>query len=513
MVFSMVPNGKAAFLLRLLVAVMSGLISSLAFPRENISPLIFASLVLLLLALENQKALAAGTIGFVGGLAFYLSQIEWLSLYLGPIPWLALGVLEAAIFSVGCIFIARVWTWLNSQSRASKQFRVLFFGFIIATIWTAREWVSITLPYGGFPWSRLAQTQSETFLAKWVFFGGIGSLSFVIAWISAMVAVWLSVSTKRGVHFDIPAAIAAVSLIAIPACIDIPVNNDAGYLKVAAVQGNANAGLFANVDRGTFLKNHLDASQPLLGRDFDLVVWPENASDLSPFSDAIANAQITSFVNDGIKAPLIFGTITERGDEIFNSSILWQPEVGPTDYYDKKRPVPFAEYVPDHDFWYSLAPDLVGLISRGYTFGTRDGIFEIENNKVGVLICFEIAIDDIGRDLVNEGASIILAQTNNADFGHSDETFQQAAFAKLRAIETGRVVVNDSTVGLSAIFMPDGSTLQQLPTFEAGVMEANLPLSNSKTPASFIGRYFDLGINVFAALIICISFVRRKSVE
>ena len=218
---------------------------------------------------------------------------------------------------------------------------------------------------------------------------------------------------------------------------------------------------------------------------------------------------ITDFVDNQIGVPLIFGTITERGDSIYNSSILWRPDIGATDWYDKKRPVPFAEYVPDRDFWYQLAPDLIGLVNRGYSFGERDGIFEIDKAKLGALICFEIAIDDIGRELVRDGAQVILSQTNNADFGRSDQTFQQAAFARLRAIETGRTVVNVSTVGVSAIYNADGSVVSELPTFEAGVMQQEVPLRDSITPAIAIGAWLDLGIN-FAALSMLLLALRLR---
>jgi apolipoprotein N-acyltransferase len=189
------------------------------------------------------------------------------------------------------------------------------------------------------------------------------------------------------------------------------------------------------------------------------------------------------------------------------------PDTGATDWYDKKRPVPFAEYVPDRDFWYSIAPDLIGLINRGYTFGERDGIFEVNNSKLGTLICFEIAIDDIGRELVTDGAELILSQTNNADFGYSDETYQQAAFARLRSIETGRVVVNVSTVGVTAIYSPDGSVIDQIPSFKPGVMLEELPLRNAVTPAMNLGPVFDLVANLAALALIVLSLrglVRRR---
>ena len=293
---------------------------------------------------------------------------------------------------------------------------------------------------------------------------------------------------------------------------DIPTSAESGEITVAAVQGNANAGLFANAERGTFLRNHLDATALLLDHpmreELDVIVWPENASDINPQQSDLAKLQLQSVVTE-FEVPLIIGAITEAGGEVFNSSLYYDLLGEQVDQYDKKRPVPFAEYVPDRDFWYQLAPDLIGLVSRGYAFGTRDGIFELNGNQLGVLICFEIAIDDIGRELVSDGAQIILSQTNNADFGRSDETFQQAALARLRAIETGRAMVNISTVGVSVIYLPDGSVVRELPIYTPGVLVEKLPLRSSKTPAMMLGGSFDLAINFSALALIAWSVYHR----
>ncbi len=492
---------------RLPTSIIGGLISSLAFPREGIWPLIFVSVILLLASVRGLRFWSATFVGFAGGFAFYASQIEWMSLYLGPVPWLALSVLEAIIFAFGMGLIAMIWTWLNH--RVAGPFKSLVIATAIAIAWTSREWVSINVPYGGFPWSRLAQTQSTSFLADWVYVGGLPLLTFMITFIAAL-ALGFRVSTLRS---NVISGVAIVAALAVPALIVVPSAAESGSYVVAAVQGNANAGLFANTERGSILKNHIEASkliadQPLADQ-IDIVVWPENASDLSPFKDVATSTTIQNLVNDEFKVPLIFGTITERGDKIFNSSILWEPGIGPTDWYDKKRPVPFAEYVPDRDFWYQFAPDLIGLISRGYSFGDRDGIFEVNGTKLGALICFEIAIDDIGRNLVGDGAELILSQTNNADFGQSDETFQQAALARLRAIETGRSIVNISTVGVSSIYGADGEILASLPTFEAGVMVTEVPLRTSTTPAMVVGPIFDLTNNALAALLGALAIAYR----
>ena len=490
---------------RLPTAVVGGLLSSLAMPREDIWPLIFVSVAMIVVSIRGLRFWPATGIGFLAGLAFYMSQVEWLSLYLGPVPWIALSVMEALIFATGSGAIAIVWSW--AQTLRQSFYRNSLIALFIATMWTAREWVAINLPYGGFPWSRVAQALSESFLSQLVFFVGISGLTFV--------SVFMTVATLLALESGVKAIKAnllglAASLVAVATAwlFVVPASAESGELTVAAVQGNANAGLFANAERGTFLKNHLEATALLDGHpqrnNIDFIVWPENASDLNPQENMLALIQIQEVVST-YQVPIILGAITESDGAVFNSSLYFDTEGSQIDQYDKKRPVPFAEYVPDRQFWNQLAPDLIGLVSRDYAFGTRDGIFELDGNQLGVLICFEVAIDDIGRELVAGGAQIILSQTNNADFGRSDETFQQAALARLRAIETGRTVVNISTVGVSRIFLPNGEIISELPIFEPGVMVEKVPLRTSITPAMAISPYFDLIVNLAALSLLVVA--------
>jgi apolipoprotein N-acyltransferase len=186
------------------------------------------------------------------------------------------------------------------------------------------------------------------------------------------------------------------------------------------------------------------------------------------------------------------------------------------DQYDKKRPVPFAEYVPDRDFWNQLAPDLIGLIQRGYAFGTRDNYFDIGKNRFGVLICFEIAVDEVAQELVDSGAQAILSQSNNADFGRSDEAYQQLALARLRSIETGMPVINASTVGPSAIF-DAGKIVAYSNSFVPAYLVAEIGLKKSDTPAMGVGRFFDLAnllaLGVLALTLATIALRSRSSIR
>lgn len=499
------------FWLALAFASLGGLTSSLAYPSNAIWVAIIASVALILKALTMVSTRQSLVIGFAAGFTFYASQIPWMTTYLGPVPWLALSSLEALIFAVGSVAISFLLS-------ALRHFSFSFFSttsqaLAVASLWTAREWVAISFPYDGFPWSRVALSQSNSPLAAWVYWGGNSMLTFVIVFFAAALVLG-----HRELRFSAVGksftAIALILVFAIPVLTPLDSRSETGSMKLAAVQGNAKAGLLVYEPLGTILNNHLDASGQLtqLDQEIDLVIWPENASDKNPQVHPDAEAAIRKFV-DAIDAPLMFGTITERDRKIYNSSILWLPKVGQVDFYDKKRPVAFGEYVPDREFFHSLAPDLIDLIPRGYSFGTRDGIFAVDGKSVGTMICFEVAIDDISRQLVDQGAEVLIVQSNNADFGTSNQSAQQLAIARLRAIETGRAVVHISTVGTSAIILPNGTISRQLDTYKADVMVQEVPLRKTITPAMTLGPIFDLANNFSALGLIIASIILRKRLK
>ena len=114
-------------------------------------------------------------------------------------------------------------------------------------------------------------------------------------------------------------------------------------------------------------------------------------------------------------------------------------------------------------------------------------MLDIDGVRSGVAICFDIAYDEQLAAMMQGGAQIIFAQTNNADFGHTDESVQQLAIARMRALESGRVVVNISTVGSSAIIGADGRSIDELPTWTPGGMLQTVPLATGATAATIVG--------------------------
>lgn len=489
-------------------AAAGGFANSSAFPSVGWWPMVFLGTALVMWSLVGRKVAGSLLVGFVAGGAFFGSHIFWLTIYLGPIPWLALAGLQAIFFALGAMLMALAWRFVPKMW-PGRAGRLVGLPIVLAGLWTLREAIAAVWPYGGFSWGRLAFSQSDSPFAPLVAWLGISGLSFVLALLAALVLQAVRETRVRWSARAIVAAAAALLFVAFPAWPDF----SQGSIRVAAVQGNADAGLFAVHAPGETLTDHLNATKPVFGEKVDVVVWPENASDLNPLEYPEA-AQALDYVTEKMDAPLVTGTITDDAKgRTFNSLLLWETGKGSVQQYDKIHPVPFAEYLPDRAFWYPFAPTLFDMVPRDYSFGTRSNVFDINGILAGVAICFDIVDDGLIDQMVNGGAAVILAPTNNADFGHSNESEQQVAIARLRAIETGRSVVNTSTVGVSAIFGPTGNIINQLPTFTAGAMVNTVPLSTVVTPAVLIGRPIEWIVGGFglAALVAAILASRVGS--
>ncbi len=510
---------------RAFVGALGGVFLALSFPAWNFWPGIFIGYFMILLAIRQLGFFKAFIVGSIAGFAFFGLVTKWLTTYLGPIPWFALSIVQGLMIGLAVAVAAVVWRWLRTLNLGRAEPFVI--ALALGAVFTAREYWAGVFPFGGMPWARAGLSLVDTWLARWVYYIDIAGLTWLIVFISALFLFRFvnpqppgSGLYRRWVTF-IPTAVASVLVLGIPALIVLDASGTAGTMKVAAVQGNANAGLFAVNPPGSILDKHLAVAREVVGiqaadnfdvtqaaDDIDLMVWPENSADLDPTTMVEPAQKISQFVNEELKAPLLFGNKTFRGSDFYNEVDLWLPGTGLADTYQKKRPVPFGEYVPNRSFFMALAPDMIGLIGWDMSSGTRDGIFELPNGaKVGSLICFEVTFDYLSFDLINEGAQALMIQTNSSDFGKSEQGVQQAAVSRMRAIETGRTVVSISTVGVSGIYAADGSVVQELESFKPGAMVQDIALRNEITPAVAYGKYVEPGAFLIAMLLFPISVI------
>jgi len=488
-----------------LIAAASGPVLDAGFPDRDIWPLTFVGIALVLVTLIGRRAGAGFLVGLIAGLSFYLVHISWATEFLGDVvPMLALVALESLFFAVGAMTITLAYRWLP-RVWPGRLGSLGLLPVVVAGLWTAREAIASVWPYGGFAWGRVALSQSQSPIADLFGWIGVSGVSFVMV---VVVATSIEAARYRPLlgfaRAGLAVAVAALVLVipAVPTVID-------GSIRVAAVQGNGKAAYLDQREYGDLLLAQFDATEAIDDKTADVVLWPEGGTDVNPIADSDA-AKYFDFVAHQFNAPFISGAITEDGDDIYNSSILWREGEGAVDIYNKRHPVPFGEYIPDRAFWRPFAPDLIDLVQREYTIGTTDAVFDLGKWTVGVNICFDIVDDQLMTESVRDGAQVIFAQSNNADFGRTDESLQQLAIARIRAMELGRSVVNISTVGTSAIILPDGQTLEQLPWYTAGAMVDDVPTSSFTTPAVLLGRQIEWLVSFFALAVLLLGAVMSR---
>ncbi|MCX7521559.1 apolipoprotein N-acyltransferase [Microbacterium sp. STN6] len=492
--------------LALIVAAAAGPVYDGGFPSLGWWPLAFVGIGMFLLSLIGRRAGSSFLVGLVGGLSFYLVHIQWASLYLGDIPWFALATVEALFFAVGAVLITLAYRWVP-RAWPSRAGRLGMVPLVVAGLWTAREGIANVWPYGGFAWGRAALSQSQSPFASLAAWLGLAGLTFVMVLFVAFVLACFTEQRMSALAALALAVAAACCLLVVPAW---PVTTS-GTVRIAAVQGNGKAGYFDKRQPGDVLASQAGATLPLVGQRVDMVVWPEGGSDLDPTRDEQA-ASVLNYLSAAMSAPIVTGTVTERGGKYYNTSIVWEAGKGVVASYDKRHPVPFGEYIPDRAFWRPFAPDLIDLVQRGYTPGTRPNVVWVGPVRAGISICFDIADDQLLTDMMKDRAQVILAQTNNADFGHTDENVQQLAIARLRAIESGRSLVNISTVGTSSVIGPDGRTLDSIPAYKPAAMVTSVPIGTATTPASLLSRgieYLACGLGLAGLLIGALARRRR----
>ena len=476
-----------------LASAAAGLLLDLASAPVGWWPLTFVSVTVALVALIGRSIGGALLVGTVFGAVFYTTHLVWVGEFLGPVPWLALAGLEAVLFGAGAVPIALAYRW-TARYPARGLVQLLAVPPLIGVLWTAREVVMGAWPYSGFPWARLGMTQVGGPLAEAVSWTSVTGLSLLIVILCASVVQWIRAGGIRfmlGLH---PAVSVAALLVIAPQFPTAP----AGEFRVGWVQGNGPTGYFDDKVPGDVLAAQTAATVPLYGQPMDLLAWPEGGVDADPLSDPAAAEALDRVVRSA-GAPLLMNAATTRGDDVFNTSLLWTADPTGRQWHDKVNPVPFGEYVPDRWFYELIVPDLVGLIQREYTPGSNPPLVQVGDVGVGLAICFDVIYDAVIWDGARAGAQVLVFQTNNADFRGTDENLQQLAFARMRAIEIGRAVVNVSTVGTSQVITPDGTTVDSIGVDTVDASITTVPLRTGLTPAVILGPWLTALIVLAAA--------------
>ncbi|MGB8961579.1 MAG: apolipoprotein N-acyltransferase [Pseudonocardiaceae bacterium] len=458
-------------------------------PRELwwLAPVVFA---VLWAVLHGRSARAGFGYGFAFGLGFFMPLLSWAGEFVGALPWLALATVEALVLALAGAGVAVVSRMPAAPAWATG-------------VWVAAEALIARAPFGGFPWGRVAFGQPSGVFLPVAAIGGAPLLTAAVV-LTGFAAGELirRVALRRAAPMFglanrtlIPPALLACApviagLVAAPLAGTTTID---GQAVVALVQGNVpRAGLDFNSQRRAVLDYHV-ARTMALAADVaagryprpELVIWPENSSDIDPLRNPDARAVINRAAR-AIGVPILVGAVlrTEAGNYT-NTMIVWDPRTGPGERHDKRRVQPFGEYVPYRDFFRLFS----SYVDRASNFvpGHGDGAVDIGSVRVGVATCYEVVFDDLVRQSVRSGAQLLAVPTNNATFGFTDMTYQQQAISRVRAVEHDRTVLVAATSGVSAVIAPDGTIEQHTKLFTPDALVARVPLRSGTTLATRLG--------------------------
>lgn len=465
---------RVPLLLRYALSLGAGLSFYLAQPGWDLHLLAPVGVGLLALATAGASVRHGAALGLASGLVSFGPLLWWSGMFVGRVPWLGLTLFQSAYL----VLLGAVSAWV--QGRASRRRGSLAVSPVsVALLWAGVEVLRSNAPYGGFPWVRLSASQGGTSLVHWASIGGASLVTVMVALTGTLLA-WLVVWAVAGrgrsgaalglvrpaaaaggivMIFVVPLAVAARPYVTEP-------SGQPRSVRVLLVQGNLpRAGLDFNAKAREVLSYHVSATDAALASldaswRPDLILWPENSADIDPLRDPLSGDAVRAVV-DRAGAPIAVGAVlAEPATQTSNTVLVYVPgQPDPVTRYTKMHPVPFAEYIPQRTFWrrFSPAVDLAGHFAAGPGPNVVDmPLADGTTVPVGIGICFEVAYDGLMRDAVRGGAGLLFVPTNNGTFGRSDESVQQLALSRLRAVEHGRTVLHVANVGVSAVITPDG---------------------------------------------------------
>lgn len=446
-------GGWASGRLGALAAVGAGLVMAAALPPWGWWPLAFAGIVLFDRLIADQPLGRRWRRGSLTGLGLYLPSLYWMTDLTLP-GYVIATVAYAALFGVAAMVV---------PARAPGRWAALP-GAIALTELLRWSW-----PFGGVPLSSFAVGQVAAPHAIVLRLGG----SLLLVELTVVGGVTLAALLRRRWT---PAAVGAgvvAALLLVAAFAPRGEDIDGGEIDVALVQGGGKQGTRAeDTDERQVFEVHEEASR-LVETPVDLVVWPEDVVDVEgPIEDAQEGGELSDLAQE-LDAPVVVGIVEGDGPEHFrNASVVFDADGEIVSRYDKVHRVPFGEYVPLRSLIENFAGD--SLTSREAVIGDAPAELDTTAGKLSVAISWEIFFGDRVREGVERGGEVVLNPTNGSSYRGTLVQTQQVASSRMRAIESGRWVLQAAPTGFTAIIGPDGTVHQRSAVSEQTVLQGTV---------------------------------------
>jgi apolipoprotein N-acyltransferase len=496
-------------LVRLFLAILSGILFALAFPNAGIGWLIFiAPIPLFIILARATNSRDAFLYGWISQLTAWLIMVPWVvrvMSHYGGLPYIT-GVL---VFIAMCMVLGLyggVFGLLVYRIRAGDQFRRWL---LIPFAWAAIEYARTYL-LTGFPWNLIAAAIVDyTPLIQLDRAVGPYALG-VLMWIPAVTIAWLIATRPRGIRVTI--AIASVAIVCFVwwatglVAEKLIARTQLGPTYTAALlQPSISQEMrWDSTSLMEIFKRMMDMTDTATRSGASIVIWPESTVPLSYATTDFYRSAIES-VSRQLKVDVILGSVAEDPE---NSATVWNAaflvsEGKTIGHYDKIRLVPFGEYVPLRKMLF-FARKLVHQVGN-FEFGTKDTPL-VGLLHYGPAICYEIVFPMIPRTQVIHGADVLVTITNDAWYDGTSAPRQHLNQARLRAVETDRYLLRAATTGISAFVDPTGRVVEEIPMNRQGIIYARFQPRQTTTLYVRLGDWF-----AWVACFVTLAAIFRKT--
>ncbi len=526
-----------------LIAIGAGLLLTAAFPKIGVTGFAWIAPALMLAAAHGKRGADAFRVGYVAGLAHFLSSLYWLLLMpvtgFPILAWLALGAYVA--------LYPAVWVWLlaNKIGEGSWLNRTLW-SLLGAAVWVALEMVRARL-LGGFPWILIGVSQFKLIpLIQIASVTGVYGVSFLVVWLSLALysaARLMFRQPNLRLIWQAEIILPLVTIVMLFTFGFARMSGDhpsASALRVTLVQPAIPQTLIWNPDEDEKrFEELLVQSQAALTNRTDLLLWPESAV---PDNDPATCLAISRFALSN-RVPIILNAgdadFLPATTNYFNAAYLVGPDGRWLQVYHKRKLVIFGEYVPLAR-WLPFVKYLTP-ITGGWTPGKKPVTFdlnpwgdevgvqasawptnmlklELQHIKISPLICFEDVFPGVARDAVNGDTDFLVDLTNDGWFGRSAEQWQHLANAIFRAVENGVPLLRCANNGITCWIDPQGRVREILKdksgsAYGLGAMTVDIPIGERQAPTFYHrhGDWFGWSCVVWAVLLAIRRTVARTN--
>jgi len=495
------PKRKSSFSSYLL-ALFSGALLPLALAPFSWWPTAIFSICALCFLCRGQGMRGVFALALVFGFGLYGVGASWVyvSIHDYGHASVALASLLTAGFALGMAFVFALPLTLFGLFRNAPPPAILF---AFPALWVLGEWFRGWF-LTGFPWLNVGYGLIDTWLAGWAPLFGALALSGIAAFGGTL----LSLIGERKQHKSMISngLIILVLLCAGGVYLKIkPWTYPTGKrLDVALVQANLPLlEKWNDKELKQILLNFKQTNESLL--DQDLIIWPESAlptlqSNISGFLGDIDTTLKQQHVG------LLTGIPSNTDANHYYNSVIGLGRASGS--YQKRRLVPFGEYVP-LERWLRGAIGFFDLPMSAFSAGAaQQRPIRIGTVQIATAICYEIAYADLlARDA--RDANILLTISNDTWFGKSIGPHQHLQIARMRAMENAKPLIRVTNDGITAIISPRGKVLEELPRFQAGILKTKVAPYSGSSPFSQFGSLPIVGL-CFATLIVLRLFRRFR---